>query len=97
MHMYIGDWACKNQLCGCKLHLVIFFEYLLFQNEYLLAEDSPLHSTLGVLILYNSYTDLKLNFRQFFALTWLIFAGLVTYIHTYISPRNNSWPFFNEF
>ena len=29
--------ACKNQPCEHKLHLVIFYKYLLFRNEYALS------------------------------------------------------------
>ena len=53
----------------------------------LTSEESPLHSTLGILILFNSYKQIlsydsaKLKkVGDFYVLTWLIFTGPVTYV-----------------
>ena len=85
----IYDWACKNQPCECKLHLVIYL-WIPFVLKWICTsckpQDSPLNSTSMVLSLFNlykqiiSYNRAKLKkVGDFYALTWLIFAGLVTY------------------
>ena len=52
------------------------------------SKDSPLNSTLGVLILFNSYKQILSYDRaklkkvgDFYALTWLIFTGPATFMH----------------
>ena len=66
-----------------------FYEYLFFEmSMHFLStsEDSPLNSTSMVLILFNSYKWIisydRANLKKvgnFYVLTWLNFAGLVTF------------------
>ena len=92
VYMHVCDRACEDQPCERKLHRVIFSAISSALNVvshfHKFSEESPLNSTVVTEILLCLYKQFISYDRartekigDFFALTWLIFTGPVTYMN----------------